>query len=85
MPILKYFVIFWIFRLLDILPLLVFLPLLVPICKFLQNQDRFVKIWFLPETLVKQNHKILPSPKIANKYKNHFQQAQDENLMKEVF
>ena len=82
---LKYFVIFWDFWSFGYLATLVFSPLLVPICKFLQNQDRFVKLWFLPETLVKQNHKTLLSPKIAKKYRNHFQQTQDENLMNEIF
>ena len=42
-----------------------FLLLLVPLCKFLQNQHWFVKLWFLPETLVRHNHKTLPSLKIA--------------------
>ena len=66
---LKYFVIFWDFWSFGYPATLVFSPLLVPICKFLQNQDRFVNLWFLPETLVKQNHKTLPSPKIAKNTK----------------
>ena len=66
---LEYFVIFWDFWPLGYLATLVLSPLLVPICKFLQNQDRSVKLWFLPETLVRQNHKTLPSPKIAKNTK----------------
>ena len=66
---LKYFVIFWDFWSFGYLATLVFSQLLVPICKFLQNQDRCVELWFLPKTLVKQNHKTLPNPKIAKNTK----------------
>ena len=43
---LEYFVIFWNFWPLGYLATLVFSPLLVPICKFLQNQDTVVKLVF---------------------------------------
>ena len=51
------------FRLLDILSLWIFTTFGTTL-QILQNQHWFVKLWFLPETLVRHNHKTLPSLKM---------------------